>query len=187
MTEVLALDGALAPAALARVRDAMRAAAGSDAGVLGAEPGERVASNARRASRLEPPEPVRAEIGELLESLRPRLADHFGRPLEAHEEPQFLRYVTGDYFVAHQDGNTPLLHDDSRFRKVSVVLFVSDAADFEGGSLLVHPPFGTTGEPRAIEPVAGRLVAYPAETTHEVTTINAGERLTVVSWYRGPG
>jgi predicted 2-oxoglutarate/Fe(II)-dependent dioxygenase YbiX len=187
VTDVLELDDALAPDALSRVRDAMRAAAGEDAGVLGVVPGERVASSARRASRLDLPAGVRAAVGELLDRLRPRLAEHFGRELDGHEEPQFLRYVEGDYFVAHQDGNTPLIHDETRFRKVSIVLFVSGPSEYEGGSLVLHPPMAGPGEPRTVEPAGGRLVAYPAETTHEVTPIVAGERLTIVSWYRSGG
>jgi SM-20-related protein len=184
VTEVLELEGALVPDLLARTRAAMRAAAGADAGVLGLGE-ERAPSLARRTTRLGVAGAVRDELLRLLDELRPRLAQHFGRELDACEDPQFLRYVPGDYFVAHQDGNTPLLHDETRFRKVSVVIFVSDPAEFEGGELLLHPRLGERGEPRAIEPVAGKLVSYPAETTHEVTPLTAGERLTVVSWLRG--
>ena len=186
MTE-LAEVRALAPETLARVRAGMLGAGGGDAGVLGAKPGERVPSNARRVSRLEVPDAVRAEVAEVLEGHRAALAARFGRELDSVEEPQFLRYLPGDFFVAHQDGNTPVIHDDSRFRRVSAVIFLSDPSEFEGGSLLIHPPIGQPGEPRPVEAAPGTLVAFPAETTHEVTPLTAGERLTIVSWYRAGG
>jgi predicted 2-oxoglutarate/Fe(II)-dependent dioxygenase YbiX len=39
-------------------------------------------------------------------------------------------------FVAHQDGNTPLIRDKARFRRVSIVIYVN--ADYSGGSLLLR-------------------------------------------------
>ena len=187
MSDLHELPGALAPGALARIRAAMDAAGGADAGVLGAEPGERVSHSSRRVTRLELPDAVRAEVVEALERLRAPLAQRFDRELDSVEEPQFLRYLPGDHFVAHQDGNTPVIHDESRFRRVSVVLFVSEPSEFQGGSLLIHPPPFGPGEPQAVEPAPGKLVAYPAETTHEVTPVTAGERLTIVSWFRAGG
>jgi predicted 2-oxoglutarate/Fe(II)-dependent dioxygenase YbiX len=125
----------------------------------------------------------------LLERQRPRVAAHFGRPLDGSEEPQFLRYGPGDYFVAHQDGNTPLVHDRSRFRKVSVVIFMSEQSEqprpgtFCGGSLVLHGPFDRPDLQVAMGPAPGTLVAFPAETTHEVLPVTHGERLSIVSWY----
>jgi SM-20-related protein len=188
--EYLEIEGALGGETFERVLAAMRAASGADAGVLGAEPGERVASSARRASRLTVPDSVRAAVAELLEALRPRIAEHFGRELDSCEEPQFLRYTEGDYFVAHQDGNTPLVHDTTRFRKVSVVVFLSEQSAeprpgaFGGGTLVLHGRYQEPGEQVPLAPAPGTLVAFAAETTHEVTPIAHGERLTIVSWYR---
>ena len=121
----------------------------------------------------------------LLRRLEPRIESHFGRSLDGFEEPQFLRYGPGDYFVAHQDGNTPLVHDDSRFRKVSVVIFLSAPDTFSGGSLMLHPPPRHAEPPQSLPAAPGTLVAFPSETTHEVLPVTDGERLSVVSWYRG--
>jgi predicted 2-oxoglutarate/Fe(II)-dependent dioxygenase YbiX len=187
VTELLDIEGALDAATAARLRDEMSAAAGTSAGVLGAKPGERAESSARRATRVEVSGAGRAAVTRLLEELRPRVEARFRRPLDGFEEPQFLRYGPGDYFVAHQDGNTPLVHDESRFRKVSVVIFLSEQSGepapgtFGGGSLVLH---GGPGGPLELAPAPGTLVAYPSETTHEVLPITHGERLTVVSWYR---
>ena len=182
MTDVLEVERFLDGAALERTRAEMRAGVGVAATVLGATPEQAHTSIARKATRVAMPDATRDEVTALLEAQRPRIADHFGRPLDVVEEPQFLSYGPGDYFVAHQDGNTPLVHDESRFRKVSVVVFLSDATtEFVGGELVLDP-FGSR---RELAPAPGTLVAYPSETTHEVAPITDGERLTIVSWYRG--
>src|SRR5687767_1637114 len=110
--------------------------------------------------------------------------------LTEFEAPQFLRYETGDFFVPHQDGNTPMIYDESRFRKISVVIFLSTPSDepepetYGGGSLVFHGPF-TTNERLPLNPAPGTLVAFRSETTHEVTQVTHGERYTIVTWFRG--
>jgi SM-20-related protein len=46
-------------------------------------------------------------------------------------------------------------------------------------------PFGQAEPPQSLAAAPGTLVAFPSETTHEVLPITDGERLSVVSWYRG--
>lgn len=191
--EFLQADAALDGPTVERLRDEMRAAGGGDAGVTGLGSEARAASSARRATRVDVSEATRSEVIGVLERLRPRVEERFGRALDACEEPQFLRYGPGDYFVAHQDGNTPLIHDDTRFRKVSAVIFLSEQSEdadaapgtYSGGSLVLHAPYTESDERVPLAPPPGTLVAFPAETTHEVTPITAGERLSIVAWYRG--
>jgi SM-20-related protein len=188
--DVLEIEDALDGATLERIRDEMRAADGDPATVLGSAPEQRVTSNARKATEIAISDQSRAAVMGVLEALQPRIGAHFGRPLDGCEEPQFLRYVPGDYFVAHQDGNTPLVHDESRFRKVSVVIFLSEQSEqpqpetFCGGSLVLHGPFSEPDLQVLLAPAPGTLVAFPSETTHEVMPITHGERLSIVSWYR---
>jgi SM-20-related protein len=140
----------------------------------------------RKATRIKAGGATGAAVVGLLNRLQPRIEAHFGRSLDGFEEPQFLRYGPGDYFVAHQDGNTPLVHDESRFRRVTVVIFLSAQSEhptpetFCGGSLVLHAE-----PPLLLAPGPGTLLAFPAETTHEVLPITHGERLTIASWYRG--
>ena len=110
------------------------------------------------------------------------------------ERPQFLRYRQGDFFVRHQDGNTEQLEfDHLRIRRISIVVFLNDssaepeAETFCGGSLNFYQKnddspaeslaFSLLGE-------AGLLVAFAAETIHEVTPVTRGERFTIISWFR---
>src|SRR6266576_3590865 len=131
--DFLEIDQVLSDASLDRIRREMRAAPGDPATVLGTAPQGKVTSAARRAAQVTVEQVARALVVTLLRQLQPRIEAHFKRALDSFEEPQFLRYGKGDYFVAHQDGNTPLVHDDSRFRKVTAVIFISAPETFCGG------------------------------------------------------
>jgi len=189
--DLLVIDHAVDAAALDQLRREMGASQGAPATVLGSAAQRSVMSSARKATRIGVGEAARGEIVELLTMLQPRIETHFGRPLDGFEPPQFLRYGPGDYFVPHQDGNTPLVHDESRFRKVTVVIFLNAQSEqpapetFSGGSLVLHGPMDQAQPPLSLAPAPGTLVAFPAETTHEVVPITLGRRLSVVSWYRG--
>jgi SM-20-related protein len=56
---------------------------------------------------------------------------------------------------------------------------------FGGGSLVLHEPLGNVEPPLMLAPAPGTLVTFPVEMTHEVLPITHGERLSIVSWYRG--
>jgi SM-20-related protein len=162
----------------------LRAAHGAAASVYGKSATGAVDASVRKATRLAAPDDVRDRVIAQLEVQRAAIEEHFGVALDAIEEPQFLRYVTGDYFVAHQDGNTPLLRDDSRFRKISVVIFLSPPSAYDGGSLVFHGRYPDTDLRIPVAAQQGSLVAFPSETTHEVMPLTRGERFTIVSWYR---
>src|SRR5262245_26546838 len=121
MIDYLAIPNLLDAATCAALREALRAAGGSAAALLSGE----VRPLVRRVTRVAVPGETSVRLTALLMTQKDKLERHFGLALQACEPPQFLRYETGDFFVPHQDGNTPLLHDDSRFRKISVVLFLS--------------------------------------------------------------
>ena len=122
------------------------------------------------------------------------VGQHFGIALHDCEAPQFLRYGVGDFFVAHQDGNTEQLqYDHLRVRRVSVVVFLSrQSAEpavgaYCGGSLVFYEP----GAGAARKEMGARLhgepglfAAFPSQTTHEVTPLTHGERYSIVCWYR---
>jgi len=168
----------------------LRRAAGAPATVFGKEAAGAVEARVRRATRVGVSPETRERVRRLLLERRGAVEAHFGVEVATCEEPQFLRYEAGDFFVAHQDGNTPLIHDDSRFRRVSVVVFLSEPSEepapgtYGGGALVFHAPYHEP-ERRTPAPAApGTLVAFRAETTHEVTPVTHGERYTVVSWFR---
>ena len=133
----------------------------------------------RKTTSLHPADETIGEIRERLLRQKPALENHFGTSLTDCERPQFLRYQKGDFFVRHQDGNTHQLDfDHLRVRRISIVVFLNDS--FSGGSLTFYDPattFALTGE-------TGLLVAFKADTFHEVLPVTSGERFTIISWFR---
>ena len=180
--------GFLDASTLAEVLAAVRASQGRPATIYGRGDSGAVDARVRRTTRLSPPAEVEELVRRLLLSRMSAAEEHFGMGLEELEEPQFLRYEAGDYFVAHQDGNTGMLRSEQEERKVSVVLFLNSQSEtpgpnaYGGGSLLFHPRGAS--EPFRLTAEAGTLVAFRAETTHEVEPVTHGERFTIASWYR---
>jgi PKHD-type hydroxylase len=78
----------------------------------------------------------------------------------------------------HQDYGGKL----SPSRKLSLVLQLSDPADYEGGNLQVM----TGGEPKNIRKQRGLIAAFPAYTLHQVTPVTQGTRQSLVAWISGP-
>lgn len=185
MIDLLTIEGAIDDGLRARLLGALRVATMTDAPVYGASPAGSVQRGVRSTKTVEVPAELHTAIREILLGQKPGLEAHFGVVLTELEPLQFLRYAEGDFFVAHQDGNTPLTRDDSRLRRISVVLFVSEPASYSGGALLFHgryPDFDRRYEAAA---TPGTVIAFRSETTHEVTPLTGGERFTVVSWWRG--
>jgi SM-20-related protein len=120
------------------------------------------------------------------------IEENFSISLRDCEEPQFLRYDAGDFFVAHQDGNTGMLQLTSDAeRKVSVVIFLNRQSDEPGagtysGGYLKFSDYRAEPQYRQLHlPAdAGTLVAFRSELTHEVTPVTHGKRYSIVSWYR---
>jgi SM-20-related protein len=120
---------------------------------------------------------------ELHES-KSEIEEHFGIELYDCEEPQFLRYRVGDFFVAHQDGNTGMLRLDQENRRISIVILLTASGAFIGGDLVLHDYRNKVFRKPFSGKRAGTLVAFRSETTHEVTPIISGERLSIACWYR---
>ena len=156
----------------------MKAAAGSAATVYGSSVSGTIDESVRRTFRVKPSnETVSLVMQKLLES-KAAIEEHFALTLSECEDPQFLRYREGDFFVAHQDGNTGLLRLDTEKRLISTVVFLS--RDYSGGSLV----FSNLRERYQMSAEPGMLVAFRSETTHEVTPVTRGERYSIASWYR---
>ena len=146
----------------------------------------------RKASRLHLSSTTTELVNHRLIDHLKTIEQHFSISLKDCEEPQFLRYDVGDFFVAHQDGNTGLLQLTSDAeRKVSVVIFLNrqsdepDAGTYSGGSLKFSD-YRAEPQYRELQLTAdaGTLVAFRSELTHEVTPVTHGKRYTIVSWYR---
>jgi len=166
-----------------QIVDVLRTVSGDAASIYGTDlSGGVVHADVRRATRLIVPAGLRDAMMHRFEAAKPQMEQYFGVVLSSYEEPQFLHYRAGDFFVAHQDGNTPLTRDDSRHRRVSVVVFLNE--HYGGGELLFHGEYPDWQARHPAPAAPGALVAFRSETTHEVTPVTHGDRYTVVSWYR---
>jgi predicted 2-oxoglutarate/Fe(II)-dependent dioxygenase YbiX len=174
-----------------RIVAEMNGAEGAAATVYGRGNSGLVDQSIRQTLRIRPSVATVQVVIDRLLQFKPAAEKHFDVALSECEDPQFLHYREGDFFVAHQDGNTGLLRLDTERRRVSTVIFLSRETDtpqpdaYCGGSLLFtdrrrgpdEPKVHFVGEP-------GTLIAFRAETTHEVTPVTYGERYSIVSWFR---
>ena len=144
----------------------------------------------RKTTSLHPSGETFTHMHERLLQQKSSLEEHFGEGLTDCERPQFLRYDKGDFFVRHQDGNTRQLDfDHLRIRRISIVVFLNGSSTepqadcFCGGALTFYDEkdatrsFDLSGE-------TGLLVAFRADTFHEVLPVTSGERFTMITWFR---
>jgi SM-20-related protein len=142
----------------------------------------------RKVERLMPTKETVEHVTRRLIDYRQKVEEHFGISLSGCEEPQFLRYRVGDFFVAHQDGNTGLVRlETDRSRRISISIFLNRQSetpepDAHCGGSLVFSDWRADRELR-LTGETGTLVAFRAETTHEVIPVTHGERYAIVSWY----
>jgi SM-20-related protein len=164
----------------------MEAIGGSAATVYGRTASGSIDENTRKTLRIFPSRETLDFVTRSLLSCKPAVEEQFNVSLSECELPQFLRYREGDFFVAHQDGNTGLLKLDSELRLISTVIFLNEQSavpgpDLYGGGSLVFTNLSSRYEMPA---EAGMLVAFRSETTHEVTPVTHGERFSIASWFR---
>lgn len=145
----------------------------------------------RKTTSLHPAEETIVQIQNLLFAQKSALEAHFGRSLTDCERPQFLRYKPGDFFVRHQDGNTEQLDfDHLRIRRISLIAFLNDHAAepkescFSGGALAFYDQKDPAAECFPLLGQTGLLVAFAADTYHEVLPVTYGDRFTIISWFR---
>ena len=162
----------------------------SPATVYGRGESGSVDERVRKAARLMPSEETAERVRQRLLEYRGEVGEHFGMNLSGCEEPQFLRYRVGDFFVAHQDGNTGmLLSDREQSRKISVVIFLNrqseapETDNYCGGSLVFSDWRKPSRKDLHLSGEAGTLITFRSETTHEVIPVTHGERYSIVSWY----
>ena len=168
--------------------------ADADAGaatVYGASAGGSIDENMRKTKRLVPPQKTLDDVMGRLSGELESVGKRFGMTLTIIEEPQFLRYNVGDFFVAHQDGNTGLMRSErEQSRKISVLVFLnsqteSPDADGHCGGTLVFTEWRPSRQSGRLEvpAKAGTLVAFPSDLTHEVIPVTHGTRYSIATWF----
>jgi predicted 2-oxoglutarate/Fe(II)-dependent dioxygenase YbiX len=163
------------------VRAAMDAGAGEPAQVLNDGDG-------RRAIDVDVSDDVIAFVESRLDAQRDRIAAFFRLSLRGREGAGFLRYVAGGFYGPHVDRAEMPSWPDAARRAVTIVLFLNSsreadaAGEFSGGCLRVFPR-GLAEAHVDVVSKAGRLVAFPSCTPHEVRSVVDGCRDAVVDWF----
>ena len=92
--------------------------------------------------------------------------------------PRFARYDAGMRYGDHLDSPHMGRPGDLLRADVSVTVFVADAADYEGGELVVDTDYGLL----PVKLAAGSCVLYPSDKFHRVEEVSRGTRLVAVLW-----
>jgi SM-20-related protein len=165
------------------VVEEMRLSESTPATLYGRTESGTIDNSARRSLRYQLSPRIVSIVKQKLFEYTSEVEAHFSVKIRECEDPQFLRYRVGDFFVAHQDGNTGMLRLDQEARIISIVVLLSSSDVHNGGRLIFHDFFKNRRfEFSSYKP--GTLVAFRSETTHEVTPVTDGERLSIACWYR---
>ena len=153
--------------------------------------GEEVADRSVRESRTAwiPPDDETWWIFEKLAAVAERANRRYGFDLTGFgEDLQFTSYDRpGAFYSWHQDG----LDGNVGTRKLSLVVQLSDPADYTGGELqffdvvedLVDVDLDAVQEATARQ---GTVVAFPSFEYHRVLPLRSGVRHSLVAWVSGP-
>lgn len=90
-------------------------------------------------------------------------------------EFQLLRYEPGGHYNWHMDMGG--INND---RKISVVVFLSDPSEYEGGELCIMD-----GRDMTLPREQGMVATFPSFIMHTVKPVTKGVRWTLVSWITG--
>ncbi len=131
----------------------------------------------RRAEMIEIDPDVLIRIERHLDDQLPAIEAFFGVPLAEREGTGFLRYPDGGFYLPHVDRVEDAAWPGAERRTITVVVFLNDEG-FSGGVLRV--------DDAEVAPVAGTLVAFPADVLHEVTPVRGAPRDTIIDWCLSP-
>ena len=172
----------------------MTSAEGAPASVYTGDNVDEVKPGTRQSLSVDVSAAVNRMMRSRLGDLREALSRHFGVVLETFEEPQYLVYGHGAFFRAHRDRRRESAQAvDVSPREISVVVLLSrpDTAhggDYDGGELQFFDLIDAAewrGLGIACDAAPGLLVAFPANTLHEVTTVTRGCRCAMATWFSG--
>ena len=91
--------------------------------------------------------------------------------------PYYAHYTPGMSYGDHVDD--PIMGQGELYRSdLSVTVFLSEPADYDGGELVIRTAFGE----QRVKLAAGDAVLYPSSSVHRVAEVTRGERLVAVSW-----
>lgn len=96
------------------------------------------------------------------------------------EDIQFTEYYASEngHYDWHQDSGS----NTASPRKLSIVIQLSDPADYDGGDLQIL----ASKEPINVDKKLGFAAVFPSFMLHRVTPVTRGTRRSLVAWIAGP-
>ena len=93
------------------------------------------------------------------------------------QPPMFNRYDSGMEYGAHVD-NAIMGGGDPMRADLSVTVFLTAPADYDGGELVIN----SDGAAQPVKLAAGSAVVYDSTSIHKVEKISRGSRMAGVTW-----
>lgn len=108
---------------------------------------------------------------------------YFNFDLNGYEAFQYTEYNENENgkYDFHIDMSLTQLNTNEH-RKLSVVLFLSDPSEYEGGNFEIQ----TSPNVEVVEQIKGRIILFPSFVLHRVTPVTKGVRKSIVLWVEGP-
>lgn len=173
---ILHLPGLLDARALAFVDEVLGRAVFNDGGLTAGQAARHLKRNQEMDRNRSP---GAAEIERLVVAALSanREFQDFALP-QGFSRPIVSRYAPGMAYGRHVDN--PILASGGRSMRtdVSVTIFLSDPADYDGGAL-IHI---VDGQEREYKPARGDAVAYTTGTPHRVSEVTRGARIAAILW-----
>lgn len=95
--------------------------------------------------------------------------------LQGMEMLQVAEYRPREYYKSHMDLGPGM----AKFRKLSVVVQLTDPREYTGGELLCHQPSVVCPKAR------GTVLIFPSFVHHEVMPVTSGIRHSLAGWFTG--
>ncbi|MBL9009547.1 MAG: Fe2+-dependent dioxygenase [Alphaproteobacteria bacterium] len=176
---ILGLDGILTGDELGAIRARLAAGAFQDGKATAGWHARLVKENEQLGRDDPAAEAIRAEIDAALRR---------NAIFAAAVQPRLIQLLVNRYGVGQSYGR----HVDDAFMNgrrtdVSLTVFLSDPADYDGGELIIETPAGE----QSVKLPAGAAIVYPATTLHRVEPVTRGVRYACAGWVesrvRDPG
>jgi len=152
---------------------------GEGAGLPGRVAGEKLDKGKRSATVFTVPQDGDSEWLYKLVAERVAGYNQFGYDFDVsgiYTEFQLVKYSEGDHYDWHLDIGPGI----AAHRKLSVVIQLSNPADYEGGELVVN-----AGTERTCPKDRGHIIVFPSYVLHKVAPVTKGERWSLVCWCLG--
>ena len=107
------------------------------------------------------------------------------KPAQEFNPIQFTTYDKDGHYDWHQDNGSKSDGRIEMFRKLSLIVQLSDKKSYEGGKFEIK---SVTGEPLDVPENAlsrGSVIVFPSYLEHRVAPVTSGIRHSLVSWYHG--